>query len=384
VNSGSRALAFLKHIFRERNPGIVDLRETGTILSSVKAPKYESPQSFLQAIHELGRSKKGMNEDINWMEAGLVMIKGKDDELFPKILSDKVLSNLALLDFASDRVENSTCRDVTQVFTEDVLAKAKNIEYSTIEVQELFDLLDSKKIVHTPPKPADYVDPVDLGASPSVDDSVGFVAVGGKGNGKGKGKKGKGDGGGGKGGGDRGNRFDNTTKPARDPSRDHSLQKGDTTAAQLSARGAEILGPFEKGHPHALQVLELIQDYFLKTVKKEPFIKKNGSIVMPPELMNGFVWRPSDRVKHPNYGCRRDIYALWCLVRDIMVHKKSEKYSDFLLTSLGCEYQKSVPSWKSHSAEEFKLIYKPAKKASFPFKPSKVQIRGEEVTEFTA
>ena len=74
------------------------------------------------------------------------MIKGKDDELLPKILSDDVLSNLALLDFASDRVENSICRDVTQVFTEDVLAKAKNIEYSTIEVQELFDLLDSKKI----------------------------------------------------------------------------------------------------------------------------------------------------------------------------------------------------------------------------------------------
>jgi hypothetical protein len=58
--------------------------------------------------------------------------------------------------------------------------------------------------------------------------------------------------------------------------------------------------------------------------------------------------------------------------------------SDFTLTNLGCEYQKTVPSWKSLSTEEFKLIYRPAKKSSFPFKPSKVQIRGEEVTEFTA
>jgi hypothetical protein len=384
VNSGSRALAVLKHIFRERNPGIVDLRETGTILSSIKTPKYDTPQAFLLSIVELGHSKKGMYEGVNWEAAGLKMIKGKEGQLLPLLLSDRILACLALIDFACDRIDNPLCRDIAQVLTEEVLEKARNFEYTLSEVQALFDLLDSKKIVHTPPKPADYVDPIDLGVSSSVDDTVGFVAVGGKGNGKGKGRKGKGDGGGGKGGGDRGNRFDNTTKPPRDPSRDHSLQKGDTTAAQLYARGAEILGSFEKGHPYALQVLELIQDYFSKTVRKEPFLKRNGSIIIPPELTNGFAWRPSDRVKHPNYGCRRDIYALWCLVRDIMVHKKSEKYSEFTLTSLGCEYQAKVPSWKSLSTEEFKLIYKPAKKAIFSFKPSKVQIRGEEVNLFTA
>jgi hypothetical protein len=67
-----------------------------------------------------------------------------------------------------------------------------------------------------------------------------------------------------------------------------------------------------------------------------------------------------------------------------MVHKKNDKYSEFTLTNLGCEYKTSVPSWKALSADEFKLIYKPAKKSSFPFKPSKVQIRGEEVNLFTA
>ena len=380
VNSGSRALAILKHIFRERNPGIVDLRETGNILSSIKARKYESPQSFLQSILELGRSKKGMYDGVNWEAAGLTMIKGKDDQLLPLLLSDNVLANLALIDFACDRVNNPLCRDVNLVLTEEVMEKAHNIDYTLSEVQALLDQLDSKKIVHTPPKPADYVDPGDPGTSSSVDDSVGFIAVGGKGNGKGKGSKGKG--GRGTGGGDRGNRFDSSSKPPRDASRDHSLVKGDISGVQLYARGAELLGSPEK-FPFALQVLELIQDYFVKTVKKEPFGKKNGSIIIPPELNNGFVWRPLNK-SAPNYGCRRDIYALWCLVRDVMVHKKNDKYSEFTLTNLGCEYKTSVPSWKALSADEFKLIYKPAKKSSFPFKPSKVQIRGEEVNLFTA
>ena len=35
-------------------------------------------------------------------------------------------------------------------------------------------------------------------------------------------------------------------------------------------------------------------------------------------------------------------------------------------------------------ADAFKKIYKPAQKSSFSFKPSKVQIRGEEVNLFTA
>ena len=168
VNSGARALALLKHIFRERNPGIVDLRETGTILAAVKVTKLVTPQSFLQRILELGRSKKGMNEDINWQAAGLELVKDKDDAWIPKVLSDNILSNLALLDFASDRMDTPLCRDVSQVLTEDVLAKARNMEYTMGEVQELFDLLDSKKIVHTPPKPADYVQPDDLGISPSM------------------------------------------------------------------------------------------------------------------------------------------------------------------------------------------------------------------------
>jgi hypothetical protein len=185
------------------------------------------------------------------------------------------------------------------------------------------------------------------------------------------------------GGGDRGNRFDSSSKPPRDASRDHSLVKGDISGAQLYARGVELAGGFDKGFPFALQVLELIQDYFVKSVKKEPFLKQNGSIAIPPRLTNDFVWRPKDK-SAPNFGCRRDIYALWCLVRDVMVHKKNDKYSEFTLTNLGCEYKTSIPSWRALSADEFKLIYKPAKKASFPFKSSKVQIRGEEVNLFTA
>ena len=98
---------------------------------------------------------------------------------------------------------------------------------------------------------------------------------------------------------------------------------------------------------------------------------------------NPFEWRPRDK-SAPNYTCRRDIYALWCLIRDIMVHKPNPKFPDLTLTSLGCEYQATVPSWKSLSSEEFMKIYKPAKKPSFTFKPSKVQIRGEQVTAFTA
>ena len=141
-----------------------------------------------------------MYDGVNWEAAGLTMIKGKDDQLLPLLLSDNVLANLALIDFACDRVNNPLCRDVNLVLTEEVMEKAHNIDYTLPEVQALLDQLDSKKIVHTPPKPADYVDPGDPGTSSSVDDSVGFVAVGGKGNGKGKGSKGKGKGGSGTGG----------------------------------------------------------------------------------------------------------------------------------------------------------------------------------------
>jgi hypothetical protein len=99
--------------------------------------------------------------------------------------------------------------------------------------------------------------------------------------------------------------------------------------------------------------------------------------------MVGFAWRPRDK-SAPNYGCRRDIYALWCLIRDLMTHKANDKYPDLTLTNLGCEYQSTVPSWKSLTADAFKKIYKPAQKSSFSFKPSNVQIRGEEVKLFTA
>jgi len=160
--------------------------------------------------------------------------------------------------------------------------------------------------------------------------------------------------------------------------------KGDTTGLQLYARGAELIGSPDKGFPFALQVLELIQAYFVKTIQKEPFVKQNGTIVIPPQLTHGFVWRPRDK-SAPNSTCRRDIYALWCLIRDIMVRKPNPKYPDLTLTSLGCEYQTTVPSWKSLTSDEFMKLYKPAKKSSFIFKTTpKVRIRGEDVTPFTA
>jgi hypothetical protein len=67
-----------------------------------------------------------------------------------------------------------------------------------------------------------------------------------------------------------------------------------------------------------------------------------------------------------------------------MTHKANDQYPDLTLTNLGCEYRTTVPTWKSLSAEAFVKAYNAAKKTTFSFTPSKVQIRGEEVKLFTA
>jgi hypothetical protein len=66
-----------------------------------------------------------------------------------------------------------------------------------------------------------------------------------------------------------------------------------------------------------------------------------------------------------------------------MIRKVNPKYPDLLLTALGREYQKIVPSWKSLTAEDFMKLYKPST-SKFNFTPKQIQIKGEKCKEFTA
>lgn len=364
INSGSRALALVKYLYRERNPGIVDLHETGAIMSKTKILPFETPMAYLYRSVGYGRTKKGVNPNINWPRGGLLLIRVKNGDNIPQITGEQSQSNLVLLDVASERGSDSRFREILTVLTPDVLAKARNFDYTLAEVDALFSLLDAKNIAHTPARPANYVDP-GSGGGASVDDSVAFAAAldntGKKDRGRQKDKK-------------------DPSKPQNlKPPRSPSLVPGDATGVQLYQRGVELLGG--KTFPNTLPVLELIQSYFLATVKKEPFSRNKGTTQLPLLLNDGFKWKPTD--KDSNFNCRRDIYALWAIVRDIMIRKVNPKYPDLLLTALGREYQKIVPSWKSLTAEDFMKLYKPST-SKFNFTPRQIQIKGEKCKEFTA
>jgi hypothetical protein len=108
----------------------------------------------------------------------------------------------------------------------------------------------------------------------------------------------------------------------------------------------------------------------------------SGKIVIPVLLNDRFKWKADkDSI---NWNLRRDLYAMWQLVRDASTGGTPSN-KNFTMTKTGAAYvaANNVKDWKVLSKAEFNAMYKPAA-VQTPIKPVMITIKGEQVARFKA
>ena len=127
-----------------------------------------------------------------------------------------------------------------------------------------------------------------------------------------------------------------------------------------------------------IDIAELLNYYFASVKGSEAFRRKKGEIKVPLVLEPHFSWIASSN--DFNYNCRRDIYAAFQLLRDLMMPVKKGKIK--VLSKIGAFYAEKESEWTAKLPQEFMSIYIPSTSA-VSLALQQVIIRGEPVKELT-
>lgn len=388
LNIASNCIATALYILRDRFR-VQDLRALGFVLQEFYLGSNEAPMDAFGRIHNAAAALPEPNPAINFSILGADITPGSngDGSTFT-IVSDNSIAAVIGFGLGARLEQGGPFADARKVFTDEIIDRARA---GLMTKDELFSLIaDCNRLNITLNVPGSagasapnaafgaFVKGKDKGKSKG--NSYAGVTAGGGGSGGGSSDRGGGSGGasggGGGGGNPRGRAINRGEQPKRSPSIGHP---GDVNGEHCYARFVTLLGG--KGFPNFIPCADLINVYFKKSKSFEAFaVNAQGSVKIPLQLNPHFTWH-AHKEQFLNYNVRRDVFAAWCVLRDLFL--KGTPDSRFgSLSRLGREYAKSDNSWKALSAADFDRIHKPANsKAKLDLQ--KIQIKGLLVNEFT-
>jgi len=324
LNLGSNFIAELRHIFRDPC-NIGDIEELAAVLAQWHLGPFEQPAACIARLNALSKALPVPNVDQDWAAIGFIIgIDGR----FKCVDANSAATAVAL--GMRKRTMDSGMADARTVFTPAVYSDARAGTFTSDKLAVLNSRLESEHIMHTPKSPHGGANQgaafgafgsgggggggagksicfnyqsgsCKFGAncrfvhSGSIDPAAAAAAV------AAKAASAKVFGGGG------------LKRPP--PIRKASIAPGEKTGLDFYTRAIEILG---SKFCNLVPVLELVQAYFKATKKIEPFHRVGGAgaVKIPLQLASNFAWKGN--AGNYNFDCRRDIYGLWLVLRDLM------------------------------------------------------------------
>ena len=347
IHAGSNALVSYVNLIG--NPLIVDDEAIlCSFISKFTLRDDIPPWTYFKKLSSEAKALPLPNADIDWTAAGLPLdLSGRFIAVSDTNIANSIVRNL------KQRFSQSEFSGALLFFTPDIFARANRGLISVHEFKLLCKLLDDYHICHTRTAEATRASQ-DSGATADstitrrggdpADDCDMFVV----GNGI------------------------SSSEPLLCG---HIVSDKEKDAVYFYGRVVALLGNnFER----LIEIAELLNYYFASVKGSEAFRRKKGEIKVPLVLEPYFSWIASSN--DLNYNCRRDIYAAFQLLRDLMMPVKKGKVK--VLSKIGAFHAEKQSERIAKLPQEFMSIYIPNTSA-VPLALQQVIIRGETVKELT-